>query len=511
MVELSELNLTTPTPANEGEEGSDHREPRRFLKVMNKDVKRSMENLMKHVSQGCLSDPPAEKVKMRRVNPKTGRAFTARSTGTNEVDNRVLNDILSSATVGIARAERVLADHYEKSNAKKRVKPLGEEEVVTTRTDKLLLLNCFAKSCGYDRKDLPAQGVTAPPKLPFKEYMGFQFDLPEAFRPVEASAKDADDDNGEEGLADLAELILATDGNTLPTIRVYETTLEAYKRLTRDQPWVPFKGYDKTDHDDVDKAEEDLFQKLRTEYSRGAQPFSARGYGRMSEKWDIEVAKRVMQQMEEPDSGTVVILIRRKTFQMLQAHYDDFCAHIRRTQLAGILRDPAQEELNTTLRNNRRNMAPQQAATNVQPIRYNQMHGGATPFGAPTVLNTQVAARAMTFAPRENMQMAPFALRDVYPNQVPRPAATNPMGPNYKRNKYCVVCGYSKRENLQLLKQFGYECKGNCGHEECSKCGMRVELHDAANAVGPYCKNAASESSYYNDWYKEAPKVNNQI
>ncbi|CAB9518949.1 hypothetical protein SEMRO_976_G226890.1 [Seminavis robusta] len=269
MVELSELQIdATPIggPIDREEQG---RKPKRFLKPMTAAVRNTITNLLGHVGQGCLSDPPADKVKIHRVNPNTDKAFTARSTGTNEVDNRALNRLLNSAVVGIARAERVLSDHYEQSNLRKRVRRLGEEEPVSCRLDKMLLLNSFAQSCGYENKDLPAQGITAPPQLPFEEFLGLDFELPDNFKPAEASVQDLDDDQGEEGLADLANMMLGEDwlndedvpvdasqfqlpanlqddafdpiglqerhipvdvAATLPSIRAYETTLEAYKR-----------------------------------------------------------------------------------------------------------------------------------------------------------------------------------------------------------------------------------------------------------------------------------------
>jgi hypothetical protein len=96
-------------------------------------------------------------VKIHRVNPKTKKAFTARSTGTNEVNHRELNAVLDAPSVGIARAERVMDDLYEASNDRKKVNRLGEQEKPTYRTEKLLFLNSIANSAGFTDVDLPFQ------------------------------------------------------------------------------------------------------------------------------------------------------------------------------------------------------------------------------------------------------------------------------------------------------------------------------------------------------------------
>ncbi|CAB9518950.1 hypothetical protein SEMRO_976_G226900.1 [Seminavis robusta] len=242
---------------------------------------------------------------------------------------------------------------------------------------------------------------------------------------------------------------------------------------------------------------------MRRDYYRySTSLYSARGYGRFSEKWDIEVARRFMRRMEQADANDNTVLVRRKTPKQLQDHYDDFIAKIRRTHLVSA-NDPAMNELDATLRNNRRNRQPTQQAEIVQGIQYNQMFGGQTPFGTPTALNTNIAASGMVNAPRASQQMAPFALRTVNPNQIARPTTMNPVGPNYRRNKYCVKCGYSKRLHGQLKHVFGFGCDSNCGHEQCSKCGERVELHNNPQRVGPYCHKAAFAGSSFYDWYKE--------
>ena len=80
----------------------------------------------------------------------------------------------------------------------------------------------------------------------------------------------------------------------------------------------------------------------------------------------------------------------------------------------------------------------------------------------------------------------------------------NPLGTSFKRNKYCWRCGFQKKLHNQGSFPFGKLCANNCGREECSKCGQRLELHTGGN-VGPYCVNTPTVNGYYSDWYKQAP------
>jgi hypothetical protein len=168
----------------------------RFFKPINDAVKRQIQLQVDHIRNDCLSDPPKEKVAITRVNPVTKQAFTARSTGTNEVDNRYLNRLLDTPSVGIARAERLIGDHYERSNDRKRCRRLGEKEAISYRTERLYFLNSIAKSAGFTGDDLPVT-VAYPPHMPIVEYMGLRYELPEQFRAREPSADD-DDGNNEE-------------------------------------------------------------------------------------------------------------------------------------------------------------------------------------------------------------------------------------------------------------------------------------------------------------------------
>ena len=132
-------------------------------------------------------------MRITRVNPFSKAAFTARSTGTNEVDHQYLNRLLNSPSVGIHRAYRIMSDHYELSNDRKKVNRLGEKEALTHRTEKLYHINSLAAACGYADVELPFSTTSYPPQVPVREYLGFNFELPDAFADdVTETADDAD-------------------------------------------------------------------------------------------------------------------------------------------------------------------------------------------------------------------------------------------------------------------------------------------------------------------------------
>jgi hypothetical protein len=268
----------------------------RFFKPMTDAVKHQIQLQLDHIRNGCLSDPPKEKVPITRVNPVTKDAFTARSTGTNEVDNRYLNRLLDTPSVGIARAERLISDHYERSNDRKRCRRLGEPEAISYRTERLYFLNSIAKSAGFAGDELPVK-VAYPPLMPLVEFMGLQYELPAAFR--ENSDTNGDDvifaqEEEDRATGDLHNFLTGIDfeeededipvdsdqfrhgteeinnnGNNsnernapdanmepipidfdaleeevariLPLVKANETTFQTFCRLTADQPWVPFK------------------------------------------------------------------------------------------------------------------------------------------------------------------------------------------------------------------------------------------------------------------------------
>jgi len=172
------------------------------------EVRQLICNQTLHVKKGCLSDPPADVVKVHRVNPRAGEAKSAHGTGGNENQHCELNAVLDAPSVGIARTERIIDDLCEMSNDRKMVKRLGMKEQPTCRTDKLLFLNGLAESCGFKDTELPFD-VKFPPRPPVQEHMGMSFELLAEFLPSD-SAGDEDEDK-EEGVNDMVQFLDGVD------------------------------------------------------------------------------------------------------------------------------------------------------------------------------------------------------------------------------------------------------------------------------------------------------------
>ena len=223
--------------------------------------------------------------------------------------------------------------------------------------------------------------------------------------------------------------------------------------------------------------------------------------------WDREVAERFKQSIAALDGSNVdVVLINRKSYLQLQSHYDILTSFRRQAALV-TPSDPLREHLFETLRTNRRSLAPHQEATHTSPVTYNHSTGGLAPFGNPHPLNAQIAAYGVEYNPLRT-PTAPFNIitnyqqaRDAYQN--------NPLGSNFKRNKYCWRCGFQKKLHSQAKVPFGQLCSNNCLREDCSKCGERVELHTDGN-IGPYCIKPESTNSQCFDWYKHTNNTGEQ-
>ena len=176
-------------------------------------VKEVVQKQMKHVDKGCLSDPPSNLVNIFRFNPRKKCCYVARGTNTNERDNLDLgHNILVTAThIGIHRADRLMCTFFERKNQDKSVSRLGQDDIGTYDTEKLLILNSYAQSLGYDKDMLPFPKATAPtlnPNAP-KEYMGFAYHLPEKLHrvcnPTDATEVGAVYSDDEESLSDMDE------------------------------------------------------------------------------------------------------------------------------------------------------------------------------------------------------------------------------------------------------------------------------------------------------------------
>jgi hypothetical protein len=163
--------------------------------------------------------------------------------------------------------------------------------------------------------------------------------------------------------------------------------------------------------------------------------------------------------------------------------------------------DPLRDNLERVLQSTRRSRNETQAAQICQPMEYN-LQLRRPSFGAPTVLNTHIAAAAFQHNQNKNQfSVAPFAL---HPIQNVAPSRVL-LGANFKRNKFCWRCGYQRKLHNDYGLPFGHGCRTNCGREDCSKCGERVEFHaDGLASMGPSCSKQSKQNSPYYEWYSKS-------
>lgn len=483
-------------------------------------------NQMSHVRKGCLSDPPSAALPMFRINPTTGKACAARSTGTNEVDNRYLNHLLDSPSIGLTRADMTIWSYCDGSNDRKRVNRLGEAPQDTTRTDQLQALCGLATQCGHGKEDIPIPSPNFPRLMVgHDEYMGFEHELPSEMQEDEINSLDDentvdseesvmdllcrvdDDDDENENPLDDASDIFAMDVDVdlsiyTPEIIKKESTYETYMRLTQERPWVPFKHpRDIAEFTDVDTEEMVLFDSMSPSYDRHGKfrLDAARGYGSFARAWNIEAGNRYKAQLDGQED---VVLVNRKTYLQLQEHFDIMEKQKELARLQSKT-DPNMREMEATFKATRSRMLPHQHATCCRPVDYNNTNiTGRAIFGVPYALNATVAANAFQHNPQSH-QNAPILFRQAQQLGPVKTFTRKELGANFKAKTYCWRCGYQRKTHIRFGIPFGNDCHSNCLFDQCSKCGWRIKECHAGSAYGPHCPRDTSETSTVaGEWFK---------
>jgi len=113
-------------------------------------------------------------------------------------------------------ADRVINDHCEQSNERKKVNRLGEEAPITHRTEKIHWLNSLAVSLGFAKEQLPCD-VSIPAKMSeLEEHLGVSHELPDVFKDNtvliadvegEPASEDAEEQEGARQAAEIAEFL----------------------------------------------------------------------------------------------------------------------------------------------------------------------------------------------------------------------------------------------------------------------------------------------------------------
>mgnify|MGYP007080208264 CR=1 FL=1 len=510
------------------------RKPDRFFKA-GAQTSNVIVNQTEHVKKGCLSDPSDEVVQIHRCNPRTGKTFTGRGTGTNEVDNRCLNCLLDTPSVGLTRADRIIHDCYEKSNENKLINRLGKEPEFTAGTEQLQMLQGLAHKCGFP--DFPMKNASYPVNLDnLKETIGFEYHLPDAFidTPVEEAVDDDDDDvecdemaefldglnfdgdvpvdgaptaGQQEGATEESEQEADFFGDDIevnidifvPVIQEHESTYVTFAKRTQQAPWVPFRHPRlAASFSSLDKAEHKLFDEMEGLCDRNCKRLdSARGYKRFEKAWDLHVANTLWASL----NGEDVQLINQKSCIQLQQHFDNLQKQKELLALNSS-NDPELKRVEEVFRQTRRQMAPHQSAATCDPaIQYNRALG-APQFGVPMALNTTIAANAFAVTTANSATPITFNRNVHVPTR--KAIARSTLGKDFRYSKCCWRCGFQKKIHIRSGMRFGDHCRGNCGYEQCSKCGERVGDCHEIGYIGPHCPNATSPSTaeHVADWWK---------
>ena len=515
-LQADRTRITTASNSNEG----------RFFKPGPNTLNTTI-NQLSHVKKGCLFDPPDTMFSIFRVNPKTQKAFAARSAGTDEVDNRHLNRLLDAPSVGLTRADRLTWNCCERSNDSKMVKRLGLDASETSRTEQMAMLHSLASKCGFE--DFPKKKPLHPTSVDtLEERIGFDCHLPEAF--CIGAAVDEEEDDMAEFLDDVdfeqrIELGLSTVANTdenddeeedlepidafgidslvdvsiyMPQIFENERTHDTFVRKTQERPWTPF-AHPKDAHcfTPLDKAEHASFDDMVPACSRKAKGLDGpRGFKTFAKAWDLHVANRI----RDCHNGEEAQKINRKSYLQLQQHFDNL---VKQKELLAeaASNDKEMKEIERMFKATRKELQPHQSATNrLTNISY-EHNLGQPQFGVPIALNTPILANA--FQRNQCTAGPPIVCKTQQPT--PRLATKGSLGKLFKSNKCCWRCGFRKNTHARSGASFGDKCMRNCGYEQCSKCNQRVIDCHAIGFVGPHCPNEAAPSTQETvaDWWKD--------
>ena len=114
------------------------------------------------------------------------------------------------------------------------------------------------------------------------------------------------------------------------------------------------------------------------------------------------------------------------------------------------------------------------------------------------VLNASIAVQAVNaFVPPAGFGAAPFTM--ALPN-LPPVAPPRPIRKQFRTKKYCLVCGWRKKEHYDGEGKGG---KGKCNKDYCGNC-YRIKAHHGSIPFGPECIYPVNAycSSNVKDWYE---------
>ena len=479
---------------------------------------------MVHVTKGCLSDPQHEDADFADLPMYTkvgNKTYCARGSGSNERTNLALEqDVIGGVPqMGPGRAERGIWTRFDEWNDKANIKRKGATNHRTRNTESLALANSLARQCRIE--ELPFRHVSSPTvdAAAPQEYMGFDT-YAESTRCPETGSGNDDNSNDEEDEIDVEDEDNSVQNNTeavttndtedqLPDAaeleaaeRVFEqvrnnigrilnhrryegreTTMEAFKRQTGGNAWIPFSK-NLESNDEVDVKERQLFDKLQSQYKRNVAPSDPNGYNFFEKAWDQEVGRRHLQALAGDND---IVLLRPKSTVQLQEYYDFLQSLEKDANHVTDAEEANRRSLFSTLKRARVEATGQVQSNPTAPIAYPTATGPMyVPFGAP-VLHPEI------FRHPFQQHQSPANQAPFYMNLPQRVA--QPIQETVDYRIICRVCANAKRyhekENGVLL--FGRRCNLNyCGR--CNRMKMdhiqmarKLQLHTGVPLMGPNC------------------------
>lgn len=278
-----------------------------------------------------------------------------------------------------------------------------------------------------------------------------------------------------------------------------ESTMEAFKRLTNQQPWIPFRAGDSTiPATDIDKEEAILFDEMEKNFDCIGDAPPYKSYHAFEKEWNQLATRRFK---EWCNGNEAVIIPRLKSAVFLQDHFH------KRNQLRSLeavlprIDDPDRDRMDEVFRDNRRSLPRTPQVHVVTPTVF--YANGTAPYGHPLTLNADVTVFAVNGFNNNNNNLpfhAPYRMN--LPNLPPvRPPPKRLRV--FRSRRFCKSCGWLRSVHNQAKEGVGDSCRRSF----CGKCYRMKNFHkDHSGMVvgfGPNCTNDTNRLCTGNveEWY----------
>ena len=224
-------------------------------------------------------------------------------------------------------------------------------------------------------------------------------------RQLDAAAEALEEDRLHQAQirSELARLLPDTDGR--------ESTLQAFHRLTQNQPWFPFRMPGSTTPEtEVDKEEATLFDEWSDRYSIEVDT-GTRSYHSFARAWNNEVSNRFKAWSQGNDA---IVQIRPNTRELLVTYFKKK-RDMESLAATAPTEDNDRQVVTETLRDSRHTLPNPPPAVTCAPPMYRPTNANAVmPFGHPTTMNATIAMNAVAAFHPAFVQGIPFAMTSPY-------------------------------------------------------------------------------------------------